>query len=149
MWATAAATPPGALRSATVPTTVWTTVAALAVASAPFDPKIIPASCGARLSTRGIKRANILGSNGMQSGLAQAASFRRAGHAAVDFSGEKIDRPIVGRRVQFVGGPEPDGAVGGSGLRRGVIDRLVQGHIHRPRKVLICGATGDLDQATA
>src|ERR1700733_9086122 len=90
MWATAAATPPGALRSAAVPTTVWTTDATLAVVSAPFGPKIIPASCGARLSTRGIKRANILGSNGMQRGLAEAASFRRAGRAAVDFSGDKV-----------------------------------------------------------
>src|ERR1700719_3546867 len=116
MWATAAATPPGALRSATVPTTVWTTVATLAVASAPFDPKIIPASCGARLSTRGIKRANILSSNGLQRGLAQAASFRCTVRAAVDFSGEKLDRPGIGESVQFMSRPEPCGATRGSGL---------------------------------
>src|ERR1700722_1489688 len=149
MWATAAATPPGALRSATVPTTVWTTVAALAVASAPFDPKIMPASCGARLSTRGIKRANILGSNGLQRGLAQAASFRCAGRAAVDLSGDEVDRPAVRQCVQLVGGPEPGGAVRGTGRCGSVRDGLIRGHVHRLGKTLIGGAAGDLQQATA
>src|ERR1700754_5096833 len=107
MWATAAATPPGALRSAAVPTTVWTTSATLELTSAPFDPKIIPASCGARLSTKGIKRANILSSNGLQRGIAQAGAFPRAGHAAVDFSGDKIDRPAIGQSIQIMSSPEP------------------------------------------
>src|ERR1700733_12012956 len=149
MWATAAATPPGALRSATAPTTVWTTPATLAVASAPFDPKIIPASCGARLSTRGIKRANILSSNGLQRGLAQAASFRRAVRAAVNFSGEKVDRPGISQRVQFMSCPEPCGAAGGSGLGDRLIDCLVQRHIRYLGELRISGSAGDLNQATA
>src|ERR1700722_12390195 len=101
MWLTATATPPGALRSAAGPTTVCTTAATLVVASAPFDPKIMPASCGTNCSTRGIKSANMLSSNGLQCGLAQAGSFRRASCGAVDFSGDQIERPGIGQRIQL------------------------------------------------
>src|ERR671933_2046332 len=120
----AAAAPSGVEGSA--PVTVRTSEAASAAASPPLGPKIIPASCGARLRMSGKRAPSMLFSDGGERGLAEAPAFRRARHAAVDNACDRVDDPGVGQDIQVIGGPEPGGAVGSSGRRGCTRNSLLQ-----------------------